>query len=107
MAVTWRASVNSKGVIHTSPTERLLRVRSSVEIYDGGDPGTVLKAHGFETKYELYLFDAMTAIQIRDAIVENGIGGVPSIRSICIGITQDWIDSAVIRSISLPYAFGP
>jgi hypothetical protein len=107
MALTWRGSVLSKGVVHESPTTRLLRIRTLVEIYDDLDPSIVVKAHSFETKYALDLFDLMTMVEIRDAIVEDGIGGVPSLRSIAEGILQDWIDSATIRSIVLPFNFNP
>lgn len=106
MAITWRGEVVSKGLIQEG-RKRLLRVRTVIEIFDDVDPSTVLKTFGWDEKYELDLFNGMTAVQIRDAIVVNGIGHVPALKDTAAAAAQDWIDSAVIRSIVLPHPFGP
>jgi hypothetical protein len=107
MAETWRATVDSKGVVHESPTVRLIRVRTHVEIYDDAAPTTVIKGHSFETKYPIDALTGMTMIEVRDAIVENGTAGVPSLRSIAEGMLVDWTNSSTIRSIPLPFDFSP
>ena len=74
MALAWRATVQSKGVIHESETLRLLRVRTSVEIYDTGDPGVVIKAHAFETKYQIpWIIGMSMADGICQSFLDNSI----------------------------------
>ena len=107
MPLMWRATAESKGVIHVNEMERLLRVRTRVVIYDTAAPAVVIKSHVFDTTYKIPWFIGMSMAEIRDAIVEDGIQGVASLRAIATGMLDDWIDSAVFRALPLPYNFEP
>lgn len=83
---------------------RALVLDVRLEITDPPTNGFILNQ---EVRYPPKAFQGMTAQQAQQAILEDGVGGVPSLESIALGFLDDWNRLAPIRQLTFPIIFNP
>jgi len=105
MAATARVTVRGRRWIPVSPERRALALDCTFDILDP-DP-TVVFTLNIEMRYPPAAFQGMTQAQAVAAVRDNGIGGIPSLKAIALGLIADWNAGAAIRAVTFPFIFNP
>jgi hypothetical protein len=103
MAATARVTVKGRRWLQVTPERRALVLDCSFEILD---PAPVFQLNE-AIRYPPGVFQGMTQQQAIAAIRDNGIGGIPSLTAIALGLIDDWNASAPIRGVNFPIVFNP
>lgn len=106
MPASYRVTVTDRRWERASTERRALVLDLRFEIMDP-DPATVAVTFNGHLRYPPGAFSGMTQAQIINAIRNTGIGGVPGLQPVAEQLLADWDATANIRSVALPFTFGP
>lgn len=100
-----RGTIVERRLRFTEPENRVLQIVVRFEILDP-EPDV---AYAIEDKiiYPVEAFAGLTPAEIRQMIVNDGVGGFPSLRTMAQTILSEWNQMATLRSLPLPYTFTP
>lgn len=118
MSVTWRGFVNlvqRTGYLRADVVEARVRY----EVYDDGDPGTVLESASRRHLWPLDAFQGLSPAQIGDLVLNQGLQGEgdpslpppppdpPPLSQEGQEMFEDWVAGRVFLDLPLPKEFSP